>query len=125
MKVYGDDFNFFIPTPPGWIPDEKQVEMIKPIIHLAPEAYKRLPKDHWQKKPRAMLEAIFKNIDTIDAQADREKVWNAWKEIGGSVVSFHILAGRLVKFLEEASVTLMEEIQKNPQDINLGKSPYT
>ena len=124
MKTYGDDFNFFIPTPPGWIPDEKQVEMIKSITHLASGVYQRLPKDHWQKKPRALLEAIFKNIDSISKQSDREKVWNVWKDIGGSVVSFHILGSRLVKFLDEASATLTEEIKKNSQNINLGESPY-
>jgi hypothetical protein len=124
MSVYGDDFNFFIPTPTGWISDEKQVEMIRPILHLAPDAYKRLPDNDWQKKPRALLEAIFKNIDSIESQVDRENVWNVWKEIGGSVISFHILSNRLIKFLDESSVTLTEEVEKNPQNINLGESPY-
>lgn len=124
MSTFGDDFEFFIPTPPGWIPDEKQQEMFATIEHLIPEWVKGLPDDHWQKKSRPTLEAILKNIDAIPKQEDREKVWNVWKEIGGSTVSFDILGNRIAKFINESTATLFEEMEAHPMNINLGRSPY-
>lgn len=124
MSTYGDDFEFFIPTPPGWIPDQKQDEMFETIKHLVPKWIEKLPKDHWQKRPRATLEAILKQIDEIPKQEDREKVWKVWEEIGGSTVSFDILGNRIVKFVQESTATLFQEIKTHPENIDLGKSPY-
>lgn len=124
MKSYGDDFNFFIPTPPGWIPDDEQKKMLNSIKHLAPDWTKKLPAGHWQAKPKAVLEASFKHIEDISSQQDREKIWNVWKELGGSVISFDVLGNRLVKFVQESTETLMTEIENSPQNINLGASPY-
>jgi hypothetical protein len=124
MSVYGDDFKFFIPTPPGWIPQEKQDEMFATIQHLKPSWVDKLPTGHWQTKPRPILEAMLKKIDEIPKVADREKVWNVWKEIGGSTVSFDVLGDRTAKFLKESTVTLFEVMQSSPGNINLGPSPY-
>ncbi|HEU5187435.1 MAG TPA: hypothetical protein VFT87_02940 [Candidatus Saccharimonadales bacterium] len=124
MSTYGSDFSFFIPTPPGWIPDHVQEQMIESVKHLAPDWVKRLPSDHWQAKPRAVLEAIFKQIDEIPTQAKRDAVWNVWKEIGGSVVSFDALGNRLVNFLDGSTITLFEELAAHPDYTNFGASPY-
>jgi hypothetical protein len=124
MTVSGSDFNFFVPSPSGWIPAAKEHQMISNIRHLAPRWVKDLPDDDWQKKPRAMLEAMFREIDRIPNQADREKVWSAWSEIGGSVVSFDVLGRRLVGFLLASLETLREVMQANPAKINLGPSPH-
>lgn len=54
-SVYGDDFNLFIPTPPGWLDDEKLNEEIKKLIHIAPEHIKNAPNDYWEKdRPREL-----------------------------------------------------------------------
>jgi hypothetical protein len=124
MTVYGSDFNFFVPSPSGWIPATTERQMIADIYRLAPQWVKDLPDDHWQKKPRATLEAMFREIDRIPKQADREKVWAVWSEIGGSVVSFDVLSSRLVAFLLASLETLTEAIQENPDKINLGPSPH-
>jgi hypothetical protein len=124
MSTYGSDFKFFIPTPPGWIPKEKQEEMFATIQHLTPDWINQLPPDHWQGKPRATLEAMLKHIDDVPRPADREKIWDVWKEIGGSTISFDVLGNRLVKFILESTQILFEEMKNNPKNINLGPSPY-
>jgi hypothetical protein len=124
MSSYGDDFEFFIPTPPGWIPEDTQKVMFKSIEHLKPEWIKKLPKSNWQAKPRAALEVMIKTIDNIPSQADRERLWSVWKEIGGSTVSYDVLGNRLTKFLQESTQTLFEQMKQDPNSIILGKSPY-
>lgn len=124
MSAYGADFNFFIPTPVDWIPKDKEQELINSIKHLAPEWIRNLRPDDWRAQPRAVLEATFKQIDDIPTQHAREQVWNVWKEIGGSVVSFAILGTRLVGFVQASTETMFEAVQAGPQSVNLGASSY-
>lgn len=124
MSAYGDDFIFFIPTPPGWIPEENQREIFATIKHLKPDWVKKLPKGHWQAKPRASLEVMMRQIEDVPKVVDREKIWDVWKEIGGSTVSFDVLGNRLVKFINESTQTIFEQMQNRPKDIILGESPY-
>lgn len=120
MATYGDDFNFFIPSPPGWVSKQREEELMQSISHLTAEYIKNVPEGHWQRRPRAVLETTFKRIEEIPNQADRDKVWNVWKELGGSVVSFDILGRRLDGFVRSSSSTIASSIENNPDLINLG-----
>jgi hypothetical protein len=123
MGVRGEDFNFFICSPVGWIPEETEAEMIDSIRHLAPHWVGKLPKGHWQSKPRAVLEATYREIDQIPQAADREKVWKVWREIGGSTVSFEALCRRLISFLHESTKALHDSVNENPAEVDLGAAP--
>lgn len=120
MSVYGEDFNFFICTPVGWIPEVQEKQMIDDIRSLAPKWVADLPADHWQSKPRAVLEATYREIDQLPRQVDREKVWDVWRQVGGSTVSFEVLGRRLVSFLKGSTRTVQDIVDKNPDKINLG-----
>lgn len=121
MSVYGDDFNLFIPTPPGWLDDKDVAKQIKSIGYLAPEELKRMPDDYWEKKSlKRTLELTFNSIDRIPKKIDREKVWDIWKEVGGSTPSYDVIASRLVRFMHDSPNTVIDIISANPDLINLG-----
>jgi len=121
MSVYGDDFNLFIPTPPGWIDDKQTEEQLKSIYPLAPKILKDMPDDYWEKKSlRRVLEVTFFHIDGIEKKEDREKVWDVWKNIGGSTPSYDVIASRLINFILSSTITITDIIKVNPKAINLG-----
>lgn len=65
-SVYGDDFNLFTPTPPGWLDDESLDQQIKDLVHLAPEHIRNAPDDYWEKaRPGALIERLFANVANI------------------------------------------------------------
>jgi len=124
MGLYTDDFRFFITTPIGWIAPEEEKRLIDAIRPFAPEWTKRLPADHWQASPRGILTATYEEVDKIKRVADREKVWEAWQQLGGSTLSFDRLAGRLVGFLNASTETVQERVELNPRRIDLGPPPH-
>jgi hypothetical protein len=80
--------------------------MIDGIRELAPPWIAELAEDDWRTRPRALHEATYREIDRIPRQRDQERVWEVWREIGGSTVSFDELARRLVRFLVGSSETV-------------------
>lgn len=123
MSVHGDDFNFFICTPPGWLPDSVVAELIEGIRDLAPAYLAELPADHWQRSPRAVLEATYRQIDQVPRQVDRERVWNVWKEIGGSTVSYDVWLRRFCGFMDRSMETVAEIVREYPNRVELGTGP--
>ena len=122
MSVYGDDFNLFIPTPPGWLDDKLTQVRLKSIAHLAPQKLKDMPDDYWEKKdPKRVLEVTFFYIDGIESKQDREKVWDVWKVLGGSTPSYDMIASRLINFIFSSTSTVIDIISANPKKIKLGK----
>jgi hypothetical protein len=120
MGTYREDFNFFICVPVGWIPEEEEKRMIKEIQGFVPAGIASLPEKHWQRSPRAVLEAAFRNIDQIARQEDRERVWSVWSQIGGSTVSFDQLGHRFIDFLQGSTSTIRDCVGVHPASINLG-----
>jgi hypothetical protein len=122
MSVYGDDFNLFVPTPPGWLNGVEIEKRLKEIFPLAPKVLREAPNDYWERKNlHRVLEVTYMNIDQIENQADREKVWNVWKEVGGSSPSYDIIAFRLINFINSSVDTMISIISDAPDQINLGK----
>lgn len=121
-SVYGDDFNLFTPTPPGWLDDEKLNEEIKKLLHLAPDHIKNARADYWEKeRPRALIERIFNNIGNISDKQDREKIASIYGQVGGSTPTFQIIATKLFELVELATELLDNIAKANLQTINLGK----
>jgi hypothetical protein len=74
MSVYGDDFNFFVPTPPGWLDDEALDAEIKALMPLAPERIRNAPEDYWEKaRPGRLIEVLFNMIAEFE-KPDRETI---------------------------------------------------
>lgn len=121
--VYTHDFDLFIPSPPGWLDDEKIKEDLESIFHLSPAWIREAPDDYWEKQNlRRMLEVTFNQIDDIENYSDREKVWNIWRKVGGSTPSYEVVARRLLSFLSTSIPTIKEIMSSNPDKVNLGKS---
>jgi hypothetical protein len=92
-SVYGNDFNLFTPTPPGWLDDKKWDNEIKKLIHLAPDYIQNASDNYWEKeRPRALIERIFNNIGNIQGRNDREKVASIYGKVGGSTPTFQVIA---------------------------------
>lgn len=122
MTVYGNDFNLFIPTPPGWLDDKETQKHLQGIFHLAPKALQDAPDDYWEKKNlNRVLEVTFMNIDEIEEKENREKVWDVWKVIGGSTPSYDSVGYRLMDFITNSIPTLIDTVLKNPERIDIGK----
>jgi len=121
MSVYGDDFNLFIPTPPGWIDDEKANQEITELIYLAPEHIQKASSDYWEKKnPRRLIEILFDNIGNIEKKSDREKIASIFSTVGGSTPTFQILAGNLLEFVKLGTELLCDIAEQNLAYVDLG-----
>jgi hypothetical protein len=122
MSVIGDDFNLFIPTPPGYFSEEEIEEKLRSVRYLMPKALKDMPDDYWEKvNLRRTLEVTFHRIDEIKRKEDRDKVWKVWGEIGGATPSYDKIAARLASFLYASTDTLMEIIEKDLKGVNFGE----
>lgn len=123
-SVYGDEFNLFIPTPPGWIDDDKENQEIAKLIHLAPDHIQKADNDYWEKKnPRRLIEVLFDDIGNIEKKGDREKVASIFARVGGSTPTFQALAKYLFQFIADGTIILCEIAENNLKKINLG-SPH-
>jgi hypothetical protein len=107
--------------PVGWIPEQRERQMIDGIRELAPPWIAELAEDDWRTRPRALHEATYREIDRIPRQRDRERVWEVWREIGGSTVSFDELARRLVRFLVGSSETVPRSVEEESRNIDVGE----
>lgn len=122
-STYGEEFNLWIPTPPGWLDDEKIDTEIKKLLHLAPSHIREAPDDHWEKaRPRALIERIFNNIGNIENKDDRKKVARLFGKAGGSTPSFQIIAENLFRFIYSATKQLNDIAKTNLKTINIGRS---
>jgi hypothetical protein len=120
MSVYGEDFNLFIPTPPGWVDEAAMQRELEAIRHYAPRRLREAPDDYWEKKNlRRLLEVTFMQIDEIPDQAGRDKVWEVWSKVGGSTPSYEVIAYRLTRFLKESIPTMMGIVSSHPERVNL------
>ncbi len=50
MASYGDDFNFHIPAPVGYIDEAERKKTLQELYKLAPKRLKDMPDDSWEKK---------------------------------------------------------------------------
>jgi hypothetical protein len=120
-SVSGHDFNLFSPTSIGWLEVSQIEEKVMSIFSLAPHYIKLAPADIWRSaNMRNLLEEIFYNIDQIVEQADREKVWNVWNEVGGLTPSYDVIAMRLMRFTATSIITIIDTISAHPENVNLG-----
>jgi hypothetical protein len=122
-SVYGDDFNLFIPTPPGWLDDRQLDEEIHALINLAPRRIRDAPSDYWEKaRAGRLIEVLFDNIADLQP-TDREKVAELFGKKGGSTPSFQIIGNRLMEFVLLGSEILKDVANSNMADVDLG-SPH-
>ena len=121
MSIAGEDFNFFAPTPPGWLSTTEQRDALDRVFSIESPTVARLPGGWWEREnPARRLEVAFHHIDEIPRQADREALWKIWSKIGGSTPSFHVVAQRLARFLVGAIDTLTQAVTNEPERVELG-----
>ncbi len=120
-SVFGDDFNLFIPTPPGWINDERANQEIIELIHLAPEYIQKAGDDCWEKKrPKRLIEVLFNRIGNIEQKKNRERVASLFSKVGGSTPTFQIIVNNLFEFVLLGTSLLCDIAEKNIDNIDLG-----
>ena len=121
-SVYGDDFNLFTPTPPGWLDDKAINNEIQALLHLAPEAIRNAPEDHRERaRPGALLERLFNNVGNIQDRRDREKVAELFGKKGGSTPTFQVLARNLFEYVSQGTELLIEVAKQNLAAVELGE----
>lgn len=122
----GHDFKLFSPTPIDALDDDQLKQKVRGILHLAPYPLDRPPSGTFSGgNMRNVLETIFYNVDQIEEQADREKIWNVWNEVGGLTPSYDVIAARLMRFNATSILTIMDMILMHPEMVNLGRQPIT
>lgn len=118
----GLDFRLEMPSPVGWIDEEKSSEAARALLRLAPKWLQHAPDGYWEKaRPRALLSRVIENIGAVDHQCDRDEVAAVAGLIGLATPSFHEVAGRLAFFLSGATPVLIESALANAGAINLGQ----
>ena len=122
-ETYGDSFRLASSAPIDWISQDEIEQSVKKIRYLAPQ-WAKPPYSAWfDQHSRQLLEIIFFFIDEVKEQEDREKVWNVWKKLGGSIFSYDMIAFRLMRFMSESIPTMLDVIAKHPDKIHVGASP--
>jgi len=123
---YGEDFNLFTPTPPGWLNDKQIDEDIHALLPFAPNRIRRTPKEHRERaRPGALIERIFDNIGQIESRDKREEIARIFATKGGSTPTFQVLAKRLFSFVRESISMLRDIAGENLETIDLGRPHST
>ena len=123
MLTYGDDFRLSSPAPLDWIGEDEIEKEVKKIRYLAPSWAKSSETDWYTKHPSQLLEVIFFFIDEIKELPQREAVWTVWRKLGGWTFSYDMIAFRLMRFLAESILTMLDVIAKHPDKIYVGATP--
>lgn len=118
--TYGDDFSLGSPAPPDWVGEDEIAKEVKKIRYLTPIWANT---DWYTKNPRQLLAVIFFHIDEIKEVSQREEVWTVWKKLGGWTFSYDMIAFRLMRFLAESTVTMLDVIAQHPDNIHVGAVP--
>jgi len=118
--TYGDDFSLGSPAPLDWVGEDEIAKEVKKVRYLAPRWAKT---DWYTKNPRQLLAVIFFHIDEIKELSQREEVWTVWKKLGGWTFSYDMIAFRLMRFLAESIVTMLDVIAQHPDRIHVGAAP--
>lgn len=121
--TFGVTFNFHTPTPPGWLDDPSLALELADLLRLAPKHIREAPDDYWEKKPRAVLERLFRDIDLIEEDGDRKRVARLFQRVGGSLPTFQITAERLFRFVISATATLADITKADYRRVVLGSPP--
>jgi hypothetical protein len=121
MLTYGNDFRLSSPAPPDCIGEDEIEKEVKKIRHLAPHWARN--SEWYRKYPRQLLEVIFFYIDEIKEKQQREEVWTVWKKLGGWTFSYDMIAFRLMRFLAESILTMLDVLAKHPDKIYVGAAP--
>jgi hypothetical protein len=86
MATFGTEFRLFVPIPPGFRSDADIKTILSRVRILAPQWLQDADLATWEAHARQFLEYAFMHIDHIPSVGDRIKLWDAWKEIGGSTI---------------------------------------
>lgn len=122
MASYGDDFNFHIPAPVGYVNETEKKSILEDVFKLAPKKLKDMPDDYWEKKNlHRALEVTLYYIDELDNQSDRDKVWEAWHKLGGSAPSYDTIGIRLLNYVFTSLDTIEKFINQYPKLIKYGE----
>lgn len=122
-SVYGEDFNLYNPTPPGWLDDEDINKKIKELVNLVKGYFRNVGNDYWIKEsPKSLIEYIFNHIGEVSKKEDREKVSGLYKKIGGLTPTFQIIGKNLLQFVDAGTQILFEIAKSNIDRNDLGKS---
>jgi len=122
MASYGDDFNFHIPAPVGYVDEAEKKKILQEVYKLAPKRLKDMPDDYWEKKNlHRALEVTLYYIDELENQFDRDKVWEAWHKLGGSAPSYDTIGIRLLNYLFTSLDTIENFIDQYPKLIKFGE----
>jgi len=122
----GEEFNLFIPSPPGWLDDEKLDEEIRKLLPLTPPRIKNAPDDYWEKaRPGRIIEVLFDGIGEIENTEDRKRISELFGKIGGSTPTFQIILKNLLQFIAGATELLNKIAEGNLDRVNLGKPNKT
>lgn len=120
MFTFGDDFRLASPAPPDWISQDEIEKTVRKIRYLAPQWAKSPDIEWYTRQPRQLLEIIFYYIDEIEKLPQREEVWTAWKKIGGWTFSYDMIAFRLMRFMAESMLTMLDIVTEHRDKINVG-----
>ncbi len=123
MSVHGNDFQFFTPTPPGWLNDKELLSEIRSFVESAPPNIIIDKKSIKDKNSHTLLETMFNNIGKYEHKGDREKIATLFSKVGGSTPTFQIVLEKLIRLVSESTLTLIKLAKENIDSINLGE-PY-
>ncbi len=122
LTFYGADFELFMPAMPSGDGNRPSIgDAAETLIRqLGRQHVTHVPSEEWDEYGFPyVLQLVFHSIDALGTQVEREQVWEAWQRLGGTLPSYHIVALRLGRFLDESLCTVIEIIGAPPDAPNL------
>lgn len=115
--VYGNDFNLFTPTPPGWLNDEALDVEIFSLMSLVPRGFEH-------ERPARLIEVLFDLIPQFK-KPDRKSISRLFGKKGGSTPDFKRVGKQLLHFIVRGTEQLIKIAETNLANVDLGAPHLT
>ncbi len=119
--AYGDEFCLYLPSPPGWLDDEKLDEEVHNLFGIYKELFSDADEQKFRNtKPDTLLATLFDHIGKIRDREDRNTVSGLFFKKGGASPSFQVVGNELLGFIKQGSEILIDLVKPDEHKINLG-----
>ena len=119
-SLMGNDFRFFIPSPPGWLNDSAWENRIREVTGRLVGRSAHFPAEIEKQLSGPLLKFLFDRIGDIGDPKDRAAIMQCVRQSGVETNTFQVVAQNLLVFITDGTNKACELVSAQPERINLG-----